>query len=254
MFFQDETLSALDAETHILAAGLLCYADDDGYFNANPRLVQAAIFPLRDLSRPINDMLTDLSVSGYIRIGEAEDGKTYGHVVNFSKHQRINRKTPSVISNLQISWRTHTQLTESSQQIASGIRNKEGNKEGNKTSCVEPEVSPQQIAGTLPLNNNSDHTILKTEVAQWGELYPGIDIKQELRNMKGWLLANPTRRKTKTGINKFINNWLAKAQNGVKSNGNGNNKVDEWFAKAQRELEAAEEAESGDDCTVLGRR
>ena len=30
--------------------------------------------------------------------------------------------------------------------------------------------------------------------------------------MRGWCLANPTRRKTRRGVRRFINGWLAKVQ------------------------------------------
>ena len=30
--------------------------------------------------------------------------------------------------------------------------------------------------------------------------------------MRGWLMANPDRRKTKRGISRFINNWLSREQ------------------------------------------
>ena len=39
-------------------------------------------------------------------------------------------------------------------------------------------------------------------------MYPDLDVKQELRNMKAWCLANPTKRKTSAGINRFVVNWL----------------------------------------------
>ena len=39
-----------------------------------------------------------------------------------------------------------------------------------------------------------------------------MNIDQEIRNMRGWCLANPTRRKTKRGVGTFINSWLKKAQ------------------------------------------
>ena len=38
---------------------------------------------------------------------------------------------------------------------------------------------------------------------------------QQLRGMRGWLEVNPARRKTKRGIEKFINGWLARAQDGA---------------------------------------
>ena len=43
-------------------------------------------------------------------------------------------------------------------------------------------------------------------------MYPAVDVIQQLRNMRGWLDANPAKRKTKRGINAFIVRWLAKEQ------------------------------------------
>jgi hypothetical protein len=117
-FTQDEELSALSAETHLLAAGLLCYSDDDGYFNGNHGLVKAAVFPLRETSLNIHDMLAQLARIGFIRLGTAADGKHYGQVVKFNEHQRVNRPTPSKIKRLAIQWQesvnTHGALTEDS--------------------------------------------------------------------------------------------------------------------------------------------
>ena len=39
-----------------------------------------------------------------------------------------------------------------------------------------------------------------------------VDIASELRKMRGWLLANPSKRKTKSGIARFANSWLAREQ------------------------------------------
>lgn len=65
----------------------------------------------------------------------------------------------------------------------------------------------------LPLNDGSTHSVTEKVVCELKELYPSADVEQELRNMKGWLNGNPTKRKTKTGINRFINSWLAREQN-----------------------------------------
>lgn len=65
----------------------------------------------------------------------------------------------------------------------------------------------------LTLNDKSEYPITQTKVDEWQELYPAVDVMQQLRNMKGWLDSNPTRRKTKTGINRFITGWLSKEQN-----------------------------------------
>lgn len=117
-FWKHEALSALPEATHMLAAALLNYADDEGYFNANIKLVQAECCPLREPSVSIHGSLTRLSKVGYIQLGTGEDGRRYGRVVNFDEHQRVNRPSPSKIKILPIQWddsvNIHGALTEPS--------------------------------------------------------------------------------------------------------------------------------------------
>jgi hypothetical protein len=84
----------------LLAIGLLNHADDEGYFKANPRLVQAAVFPLRDPSTPVDVALSELEACGYIELFSGADGRQYGRVVNFEKHQAISKPQPSAIKEL----------------------------------------------------------------------------------------------------------------------------------------------------------
>lgn len=99
-FWRDENLAAVSPEAALLAIGLLNHADDEGYFNAHPKLIESDIFPLRELSRPITVMVDELFKIGYIQLFEGVDGKRYGHIHNFSKHQVINKKNPSKIKDL----------------------------------------------------------------------------------------------------------------------------------------------------------
>ncbi|WP_224330079.1 DnaT-like ssDNA-binding domain-containing protein [Klebsiella oxytoca] len=78
------------------------YADDEGYFNANPLLIKAAIFPIRETSSTIPVHLQELSKCGYIELLLSRDGKQYGRIVNFSKHQVINKKKDSKIKILEL--------------------------------------------------------------------------------------------------------------------------------------------------------
>ena len=81
-------------------------------------------------------------------------------------------------------------------------------------SCPEPENSasgpPPVIA--LPLNDNTEYEVPQKDFDSWVSLYPAVDVMQQLRNMKGWLQANPDRRKTRRGINRFISGWLSREQ------------------------------------------
>ena len=82
-------------------------------------------------------------------------------------------------------------------------------KDSLESSSSMPE---EKAAIALTLNDKSEYPIFDKDIAAWKELYPNVDILQELRKMKGWLNSNPTRRKTKKGILKFVNAWLAKEQ------------------------------------------
>ncbi|MBO1929898.1 hypothetical protein J4731_23310 [Providencia rettgeri] len=83
----------------LLAIGLLNYADDEGYFNANPNSL-SRFFPIRETSCSITVLLQELSNCGYISLFSAQDGKRYGLINNFTKHQVVNKKTPSKIKEL----------------------------------------------------------------------------------------------------------------------------------------------------------
>ena len=96
-FWRDEKLSSISAEAALLAVGLLNHCDDEGYFNAHPKLVESDVFPLRILANNTTVLLRELSGIGYIDVFSGSDGKTYGKIVNFAKHQVINKPTPSKI-------------------------------------------------------------------------------------------------------------------------------------------------------------
>lgn len=90
-----------------------------------------------------------------------------------------------------------------------------------KTSSMPTE--PPVI--TLTLNDKTEYPIYNKDIEQWQELYPVVDILQELRKMKGWLDANCAKRKTKRGIKRFVNGWLTKEQDkgGYRVNGRCDN-------------------------------
>jgi hypothetical protein len=64
----------------------------------------------------------------------------------------------------------------------------------------------------LQLNDKSLFPIYEDDLVKYRDLYPAVNVEQELRNMVGWIDGNPKRRKTKSGIKKFVNAWLSKEQ------------------------------------------
>lgn len=75
-----------------------------------------------------------------------------------------------------------------------------------------PEELPK-LVGTLPLADGSDFEVRQNLVDELAPLFPGVDVVNEMRRMKAWLLAKPKRKKTKRGVRAFITGWLDKEQN-----------------------------------------
>lgn len=69
---------------------------------------------------------------------------------------------------------------------------------------------------TLPLNDGSEFPITADQVREFADLYPAVDVPQSLRAMRGWCVTNPTNRKTRAGILRFVNRWLAKEQDSAR--------------------------------------
>jgi hypothetical protein len=79
------------------------------------------------------------------------------------------------------------------------------------------EKTQEDVFLLLPLNAKDTYkTITLTDIADYQTIYPAVDVEQETRNMLGWLRSNPAKRKTKAGIDRFINAWLSKAQDSGK--------------------------------------
>lgn len=84
------------------------------------------------------------------------------------------------------------------------------------------EAKPEDnspVVGYIPLVDGTEYAVTENALAEWQKLYPAIDAKQELRSLIGWNKANPTHKKTRTGINRHINTWFSRAQNSAKKGG-----------------------------------
>lgn len=85
-------------------------------------------------------------------------------------------------------------------------------KKRKKDVCAEPQAASTPAAVSLILNDGSLYDVSERDVDQWSKLYPNVDVLQQLRNMAGWCDGNPTKRKTRGGVRRFITSWLAREQ------------------------------------------
>lgn len=84
-------------------------------------------------------------------------------------------------------------------------------------SAAEPVAdAPAQAEAdceSIPLNDGTEWRPSQEQYAEYERLYPGVDVKQAFRAMRGWCLSNPTRRKTRRGVSAFVTSWMNREQN-----------------------------------------
>lgn len=102
-------------------------------------------------------------------------------------------------------------------------------KVSNDTFCPEPSskasepkpkkvkpAEPEAPVEELPLNDGTTWRPTVSMYEEYKRLYPAVNVDQEFRNMRGWCIGNPAKRKTRDGIKRFVTNWLSKEQNSAR--------------------------------------
>lgn len=80
-------------------------------------------------------------------------------------------------------------------------------------SQLETSKPEEPVLFKIPLKGKHQvHAVTQSELFELRDLYPAVDVAQQLRNMIGWCQANPTRQKTSSGIKRFMHSWLCKEQ------------------------------------------
>ncbi len=85
------------------------------------------------------------------------------------------------------------------------------------SSCSEPaEPASEQPVLVFPCvgDGPSDFPLMQAKLDEYEQSYPGINALAECRKALQWCRDNPLRRKTFGGMPKFLNQWLARAQDG----------------------------------------
>jgi len=65
----------------------------------------------------------------------------------------------------------------------------------------------------LPLIDGTEYEVSEELFGEFVKAYPAVTVMQEFGGMRAWLIANPKNKKTKSGIKRFMNSWLSRAQN-----------------------------------------
>lgn len=87
---------------------------------------------------------------------------------------------------------------------------KESKVKKSNINSTEPQA-PSVL--TLTLNDGSEYPITQENIDEWQTAFPNVDVVQQLHAMKLWCKDNPKKRKTKTGVRRFVTSWLDREQN-----------------------------------------
>ena len=94
---------------------------------------------------------------------------------------------------------------------------KEEEIEEKEDSCSEPfhDSEPEKVINSFLLvgKGTVEFQVTESMAKEFAQLYPAVDIEQELRNIRAWCISNPQKRKTKAGATRFLNSWLSRQQN-----------------------------------------
>lgn len=115
----------------------------------------------------------------------------------------------------------------------------------NKRHIVPSSSSSMPPVIQIPLNDGSLYDVEEHQAQEWKELFPAVDVMQELRKMKAWCDANPSRRKTRRGVKAFIVKWLSKEQDKGKPvrNHQSERTLPDWYKNEDETFEQASEEE-----------
>ena len=129
-----------------------------------------------------------------------------GHNVSEDVSEDVSQNVPTDIRDIDIrdqSLDTRDQISETEKEDVSA----EPPDSGRSTPAAEPQPTPSEF--DIPLNDGSFYNVPMENIAVYKRLYPAVDVEQALRNMIGWCMGNPTRRKTRRGVKRFITGWLS---------------------------------------------
>lgn len=87
-FFRHETLQNLGPITMLVFQGLWCQSDKAGNFPWRPSQLKLDILPF--IEYDLGSSLEALRKTGFIIPYNGTDGKAYGHIPNFTDHQRFS--------------------------------------------------------------------------------------------------------------------------------------------------------------------
>lgn len=192
----------------------------DGYFKGNPIKRGELVTSINNLML-VTGIKSDNTIRKWLKVFESEDmislkstnKYTHINIVNYDKFQDVG-ETLAELNAQQTAYQSAYQSAQRSADNIRIIRNIRS-KEDINTTCPEQTSFASEPVMDLPpliLKDGSRFHISQNHFNEFVNAYPGVDVRDQILKMSQWLKTNPTKRKTKNGIMRFINSWIARAE------------------------------------------
>nr|DAX16000.1 MAG TPA: replisome organizer [Caudoviricetes sp.] len=192
----------------------------DGYFKGNPIKRGELVTSINNLML-VTGIKSDNTIRKWLKVFESEEmislkstnKYTYINIVNYDKFQDAG-ETIAELNAQQTAYQSAYQSAQRSADNIRIIRNIRSKEDINTISPEQTSFASEQATELPPLilKDGSRFHISENHLNEFVDAYPGVDVRDQIMKMSQWLKVNPTKRKTKNGIMRFINSWIARSE------------------------------------------
>lgn len=192
----------------------------DGYFKGNPIKRGELVTSINNLML-VTGIKSDNTIRKWLKVFESEDmislkstnKYTHINIVNYDKFQDVG-ETLAELNAQQTAYQSAYQSAQRSADNIRIIRNIRSKEDINTTCPEQTSFASKPVMDLQPLilKDGSRFHISQNHFNEFVNAYPGVDVRDQIMKMSQWLKVNPTKRKTKNGIMRFINSWISRSE------------------------------------------
>lgn len=197
---------------------LLQTVDDYGCCDGRLSMIKAKCYPT------VLDLVKDADVEKWVELCEKchlvevyhAGGLRYLRISNFRQIIRMKPKFP-LPPGVNAEELKAAQADPGSGAFIPSTGPRKKKKKANQVEDTSEVVYVMPVVGAA---GPREWPVTKNRIAEYAQVYPGIDLDRQFRKMLLWLNDNPARRKTFGGMPKFVIGWLNREQNDNRGHSN----------------------------------
>lgn len=187
------------------------------------QLVQRVARIIREVADP--DFAAELVVAALRGEAMAEQDAQRARWRAQKQSQRAAAAVPSAVRRT-----VRADVRRTVQPVASGSSPDQGSKnqedpEGSRSDEAK-RADPVRMSFPIVGTGAKEWDLRESFLLECQQGYPSLDVAAAFRAARVWIVANPAKRKTASGMPKFLAGWLSRAQNSARGSPTPNGKRD----------------------------